>query len=159
MSRRVLLMLLSAAVLVGLIAQPGAAVNVPQAAVVSANPANWTPHVLDGKVDAVVQIGNKMAAGGLFAKVAVSGGRLYIGGTFKTANGVARTALAAVDPVTGALSGDVNLAFTGPGPAPSTSTSSTSPPTAPSCSPSATGPMWPACGATRSSCSTWPSGR
>jgi hypothetical protein len=150
MSRRVLLMLLSAAVLVGLIAQPGAAVNVPQAAVVSANPANWTPHVLDGKVDAVVQIGNKMA---------VSGGRLYIGGTFKTANGVARTALAAVDPVTGALSGDVNLAFTGPGPAPSTSTSSTSPPTAPSCSPSATGPMWPACGATRSSCSTWPSGR
>jgi hypothetical protein len=46
--------------------------------------------------------------------MAVSGGRLYIGGTFKTANGVARSALAAVDPVTGALSGDVNLAFTGP---------------------------------------------
>jgi hypothetical protein len=46
--------------------------------------------------------------------MAVSGGRLYIGGTFKTADGVARTALAAVDPVTGALSGDVNLAFTGP---------------------------------------------
>ena len=70
MSRRVLLVLLSAAVLVGLIAQPGAAVNVPQAAVVSANPANWTPHVLDGKVDAVVQVGNKMVAGGLFTKVA-----------------------------------------------------------------------------------------
>jgi hypothetical protein len=32
--------------------------------------------------------------------LAVSGGRLYIGGTFKTANGVARSALAAVDPVT-----------------------------------------------------------
>jgi hypothetical protein len=46
--------------------------------------------------------------------MAVSGGRLYIGGIFKTANGVARSALAAVDPVTGALSGDVNLAFTGP---------------------------------------------
>jgi hypothetical protein len=46
--------------------------------------------------------------------MAVSGGRLYIGGTFKTANGVARSALAAVDPVTGALSNDVNLAFTGP---------------------------------------------
>src|SRR5215218_8628265 len=46
--------------------------------------------------------------------LAVSGGRLYIGGTFKTVNGVTRTALAAVDPVTGALSGDVNLAFTGP---------------------------------------------
>ncbi|HEY7606016.1 MAG TPA: hypothetical protein VID07_04450 [Actinomycetes bacterium] len=197
--------LLSAAVLVGLVAQPGAAVNVPQSVVVSANPADWTPHVLDGKVAAIVQIGNKIVAGGQFTKVAsaaapttaiarsnifafdattgaidtafapvvdaqvealaaapdglhvfaggsftkingvaqkslvklrlrdgaritafkgktsarvkdmaVSGGRLYIGGTFKTANGVARSALAAVDPVTGALSADVNLAFTGP---------------------------------------------
>ena len=205
MSRRVLLVLLSAAVLVGLLAQPGTAVNVPQAAVVSSNPADWTPHVLDGKVDAIVQVGDKMVAGGLFTRVAnaatpttaiprsnivgfdattgtvdtafapvldgeveslavapdglhafaggsftkingvaqkslvklrlsdgaritafkgrtnarvkdmaVSGGRLYIGGTFKTANGVARTALAALDPVTGALSADLNLAFTGP---------------------------------------------
>lgn len=46
--------------------------------------------------------------------MAVSGGRLYIGGTFATVNGVARSALAAVDPVTGVLSNDVNLAFTGP---------------------------------------------
>jgi hypothetical protein len=46
--------------------------------------------------------------------MAVSGGRLYIGGTFKTVDAVARTALAAVDPVTGALSADLNLAFTGP---------------------------------------------
>ena len=46
--------------------------------------------------------------------MAVGGGRLYIGGTFKTVNGVTRTALAAVDPVTGALSNDVNPAFTGP---------------------------------------------
>src|SRR5215207_5830883 len=205
MGRRVLLALLSAAVLVGLMAQPGAAVNVPQPAVVSSNPADWTPHVLDGKVAAIVQVGNKMVAGGQFTRVAsaaapttaiprsnifafdattgaidtafapvldgqvealavapdglhvfaggsftkingaaqkslvklrlsdgaritafkgktnarvkdmaVSGGRLYIGGTFKTANGVARSALAAVDPVTGALSADVNLAITGP---------------------------------------------
>jgi hypothetical protein len=147
MGRRVLLALLSAAVLVGLMAQPGAAVNVPQPAVVSSNPADWTPHVLDGKVAAIVQVGNKIVAGGSFTRIngvaqkslvklrlsdgaritafkgktnarvkdmAVSGGRLYIGGTFKTANGVARSALAAVDPVTGALSGDVNLAFTGP---------------------------------------------
>jgi hypothetical protein len=205
MGRRVLLALLSAAVLVGLVAQPGAAVNVPQAVVVSSNPAGWTPHVLDGKVAAIVQVGNKLIAGGQFTRVAgadapttaiprsnifafdattgaidtafapvldaqveslaaapdglhvfaggsftkingvaqkslvklrlsdgarvtafkgktnarvkdmaVSGGRLYIGGTFKTVNGVARTAFAAVDPVTGALSGDVNLAFTGP---------------------------------------------
>jgi hypothetical protein len=205
MRRRVLLTLVSAAVLAGLMAQPGAAVNVPQPVVVSSNPAEWTPHVLDGKVAAIVQVGNKIVAGGLFTQVAsvdapstaiarsnifafdattgaidpafapdldgeveslavapdglhvfaggsftningvaqkslvklrlsdgaritafkgktnarvkdmaVSGGRLYIGGTFKTVNNVARSGLAAVDPVSGALSADVNLAFTGP---------------------------------------------
>src|ERR671915_2028919 len=205
MGRRVLLALLSAAVLVGLMAQPGAAVNVPQAVVVSSNPADWTPHVLDGKVAAIVQVGNKMVAGGQFTRVAsaaapttaiprsnifafdattgaidtafapvldgqveslavppdglhvfaggsftkingvaqkslvklrlsdgarisafkgktnardkdmaVAGGRLYIGGTFNTVNNVARVALAALDPVTGALGSDLAFAFAGP---------------------------------------------
>jgi hypothetical protein len=36
--------------------------------------------------------------------MAVSGGRLHIGGTFKTVNATARTALGAVAPVTGAAS-------------------------------------------------------
>jgi hypothetical protein len=37
---------------------------VPQPAVVSSNPADWTPHVLDGKVAAIVQVGNRIVAGG-----------------------------------------------------------------------------------------------
>ena len=149
LGRRVLLALLSAAVLAGLMAQLGAAVNVPQAVVVSSNPADWTPPVLDGKVESLAAApdGLHVFAGGSFTRIngvtqkslvklrlgdavritafkgrtnarvkdmAVSGGRLYIGGTFHTVNGVARSALAAVDPVTGALSGDLNLAFTGP---------------------------------------------
>jgi hypothetical protein len=205
MGRRVLLALVSAAVLVALVAQPGAAVNAPQPQMVSSNPADWTPHVLDGRVDAVVQVGNTMIVGGKFSQVAtaaapttaiarsnifafdattgaidtafapvmddeveslavapdglsvfaggrftkingvaqkslaklrlsdgvrittfkgktnarvkdmaIGNGRLYIGGTFSTVNATARTALAALDPTTGALGGDVNLAFTGP---------------------------------------------
>jgi hypothetical protein len=206
MRRRVVLSsLVAAVVLVGLMAQPGGAVNVPQPVVVSADPANWTPHVLDGKVDAIVAVGDKIVAGGLFTQVAtaddpatpiarsnifafdaatgaidpnfapvmdneveslavapdglhvfaggrftkvngtaqkslaklrlsdgaritqfkgktnarvkdmaLSGGKLYIGGTFATVDGVARVALAAVDPTTGALSPDLNLQFSGP---------------------------------------------
>jgi hypothetical protein len=64
------LALLSAAVLVGLMAPPGAAVNAPEPVVVSSNPADWTPHVLDGKVAAIVQVGNRIVAGGQFTRVA-----------------------------------------------------------------------------------------
>jgi hypothetical protein len=73
MRRRVVLSsLVAAVVLVGLMAQPGGAVNVPQPVVVSAGPANWTPHVLDGKVDAIVVVGGKVVAGGLFTQVATA---------------------------------------------------------------------------------------
>jgi hypothetical protein len=53
-----------------LLAQPGAAVNAPRAVVVSGNPADWTPHVLDGKVAAIVQVGDKNVADGQFTQVA-----------------------------------------------------------------------------------------
>jgi hypothetical protein len=73
MRRRVVLSsLVAAVVLVGLMAQPGGAVNVPQPVVVSADPANWTPHVLDGKVDAIVVVGDKVVAVGLFTQVATA---------------------------------------------------------------------------------------
>ena len=79
MGRRVLLALLSAAVLVGLVAQPGAAVNVPQAVVVSSNPVDWTPHVLDGKVESLA--------------VAPDGLHVFAGGSFTKINGVAQKRL------------------------------------------------------------------
>jgi hypothetical protein len=82
MRRRVVLSSLWAAVvLVGLMAQPGGAVNVPQPVVVSADPANWTPHVLDGKVDAIVAI-------------APDGLHVFAGGRFTKINGVAQKSLA-----------------------------------------------------------------
>jgi hypothetical protein len=94
MGRRVLLALLSTAVLVGLVAQPGAAVNVPQPAVVSSNPADWSPHVLDGKVVAIVQVGNKIVAGGQFTRVASAA---------YPATAIPRSHIFAFDATTGAI--------------------------------------------------------
>ena len=95
MRRRVMLSaLVSAVVLVGLVAQPGGAVNVPQPVVVSADPANWTPHVLDGKVDAIVVVGGKVVAGGLFTQVAAAA---------DPATPIARSNIFAFDAATGAI--------------------------------------------------------
>ncbi|HEY6740079.1 MAG TPA: PKD domain containing protein, partial [Actinopolymorphaceae bacterium] len=38
--------------------------------VVSADPVNWTPHVLDGRVKAIVQAGDMVILGGSFTQVA-----------------------------------------------------------------------------------------
>jgi hypothetical protein len=101
MRRRVVLSsLVAAVVLVGLMAQPGGAVNVPQQpVVVSADPANWTPHVLDGKVDAIVVVGGKVVAGGLFTQVATAG---------DPATPIPRSNIFAFDATTGAI--DPNFA-------------------------------------------------
>jgi hypothetical protein len=100
MRRRVVLTsLVAAVVLVGLMAQPGGAVNVPQPVVVSADPANWTPHVLDGKVDAIVAVGGKVVAGGLFTQVATAD---------DPATPIPRSNIFAFDATTGAI--DPNFA-------------------------------------------------
>jgi hypothetical protein len=100
MRRRVVLSsLVAAVVLVGLMAQPGGAVNVPQSVVVSADPASWTPHVLDGKVDAIVAVGDKIVAGGLFTQVATAD---------DPATPIARSNIFAFDATTGAI--DPNFA-------------------------------------------------
>src|SRR5690606_16797364 len=45
-------------------AAPASAVQTAQNAIVSADPVGWTPHVLDGRVKAIVQAGNTIVLGG-----------------------------------------------------------------------------------------------
>ena len=46
-----------------------AAGPVTHSQVVSANPVDWTPHVLDGQVNAIVKVGTKVIVGGTFTQV------------------------------------------------------------------------------------------
>jgi PKD repeat protein len=55
-------------------AAPPAAAALQQTSIVSDNPANWTPNVLDGKVEALVQVDNRIIAGGIFTQVQAAGG-------------------------------------------------------------------------------------
>ncbi|WP_319461839.1 hypothetical protein [Micromonospora sp. RTP1Z1] len=54
-------------------ATPALAVNATHATVVSADPANWTPHALDGTVYRILQIGNRVYLAGSFTKVRNAG--------------------------------------------------------------------------------------
>lgn len=60
---------LAAALVAVIPGSPAAAVNVQHSTVVSADPANWTPHALDGTVYAIVQVGNRVFMGGSFTRV------------------------------------------------------------------------------------------
>ena len=77
---------------------PAGAVNADHGSkVVSANPDNATPHVMDGSVDAITQIGNRIIAAGTFTKVSPSG-------TYSTtSDDVVRNRIFAFDATTGAL--------------------------------------------------------
>src|SRR5437764_8932142 len=52
---------------------PGRALYQPQASVVSANPADATPNIVDGKVDAVLPMGNRVYVAGSFTGVSNAG--------------------------------------------------------------------------------------
>ena len=71
-----------------------AAAGVNQGAVVSANPANFTPNINDGAVYGLVQVGGTMFAGGNFTSVTASGGGAA----------VTRRGLVAFSATTGAIS-------------------------------------------------------
>ncbi len=82
----------------GLGSPPAGAVNANHGnQVVSADPASFTPHVMNGSVNAITQIGNKIIAAGTFTSVSPSG-------TFgSTGDDVTRNRIFAFDATTGAI--------------------------------------------------------
>jgi Domain of unknown function (DUF5122) beta-propeller len=74
-SRRRAVLVLALFLAVGLTGSPmpAIAVQVAHPRVVSDDPANWTPNVLDGRVLAILQMGNKVIAGGTFTQVQAAG--------------------------------------------------------------------------------------
>ncbi|MFL6179955.1 MAG: hypothetical protein ACJ74E_08905 [Actinomycetes bacterium] len=63
----------ASALALGLVPSTASGQQPAQDVVVSANPADWTPQVLDGRVNAMVQIGDTVIAGGTFTKIADAG--------------------------------------------------------------------------------------
>ncbi len=55
-------------------AVPASALQVPHDRLVRENPADFTPHLLDGEVDAIAQVGNMMVVGGTFTQAQESTG-------------------------------------------------------------------------------------
>ena len=73
MRRRVLSVAAAAATITAGAAVPTADAAIQQSAVVSANPVNWTPHVLDGTVRAIAVVGTRVVVGGNFDQVKEAG--------------------------------------------------------------------------------------
>ncbi len=92
----VLGLLSAAAVAMGVAAVPPANAAPAQSLLVSADPANFTPNVMNGQVKAIAQVGNTIVLGGKFTSVAnatSNGGATY-----------SRTNLVAFDATTGVIS-------------------------------------------------------
>ena len=56
-----------------LIPTPVGAVQTPESVVVNPDPADWTPNILDGQVNAILQMGTKVVVGGTFTQVRRAG--------------------------------------------------------------------------------------
>ncbi len=52
---------------------PAGAVQTPQSVVVNPDPADWTPQILDGAVNTILQVGTKVVVGGTFTQVRRAG--------------------------------------------------------------------------------------
>jgi hypothetical protein len=98
-SRRAVALVSAASLsLLGALVAPASALNKDQGAVlVSSTPAGNTPHVMDGSVDAITQVGNKIIVGGTFTKVSPAA-------TFSnTSDDVVRNRIFAFDATTGVI--------------------------------------------------------
>jgi hypothetical protein len=73
---------------------PANAVQTAQDRIVTDDPANFTPNVLDGQVEAIVQVGNEIILGGTFTQVEAVGSTTVL----------SRPYLVAFDATTGAIS-------------------------------------------------------
>lgn len=75
---------------------PAGAVNVVHASVASADPADFTPHVMNGRVNALLVMGNRVVVAGTFTQVRASTGSTNIGRNyifaFNASTGVIDTA-------------------------------------------------------------------
>jgi hypothetical protein len=84
-------------------APPAHAVNAQHNRIVNDDPVNFTPHVLDGRVNAIVQIGSMMYAGGTFTTVTEAGSSVQL----------TRRGLFAYNASTGAISSSFAPSFDG----------------------------------------------
>ncbi len=101
--RAALLLAACLAAAVGLSPGPSAAVNTDlPGRLVSTNPVDFTPHVMNGSVNAITQVGNKIVAAGTFTKVSPAN-------TFSTTgDDLVRNGIFAFDATTGALDASFN---------------------------------------------------
>ncbi len=100
--RRLVVVCLASAVAAGAVAVPVASAAVAQSVVVAGLPAAGTPQVLDGRVQAIIQVGGTIVVGGKFTQVRQPGGPI-----------LARKNLFAFDADTGAISTSFTPAIAG----------------------------------------------
>jgi PKD repeat protein len=81
--------------IIGLAPSSAQAASLPAGRLVSDNPAGFTPHVLDGEVDAIVQVGDLIILGGTFTQVANDSDRTLA---------IPRASLVAFNATTGVIS-------------------------------------------------------
>jgi hypothetical protein len=112
--RTVALLAVAALLLLGVVAvprTPATAVNADQGDVlVSSLPAAYTPHVMNGSVDAITRVGNRIIAAGTFSSVSPAG-------TYGDTNDdVARSNIFAFNALTGVIDPDFTTDLSNPDP-------------------------------------------